>query len=238
MAAKTVLLSDIVVTGATQLRTSMDGDYVKSLVEALNAGDRFPPVRLFKGADGTHLIGDGHHRIGAYRAVGLTEINAEVTPGELDDALLYAASANETHGLRRTQRDKRKAIKAILEHATFSKKSDRTIAEMCKVSHPLVAEVRNQFLGNPSKPAEATEREGKDGKTRTVAPNPKKAPKVGTEIYDWSNFENAFGGLVRQIEQVRDRYKDAGPEYKAARNLLDELLKGSKAWKKRLISRS
>jgi hypothetical protein len=66
-------------------------------------------------------LGDGHHTLAAYRLAGRKTIPARLTSGTKDDAILYAAGANATHGLRRTQDDKRKAVLTLLGHPVWGK---------------------------------------------------------------------------------------------------------------------
>lgn len=68
---------------------------------------------------------------------------SDVRTGTQRDAILFACGANATHGLRRTNDDKRKAVGVLLADAVWSKMSDREIARLCKVSNMLVAVVRN-----------------------------------------------------------------------------------------------
>lgn len=46
---------------------------------------------------------------------GIKSLLAEIYEGNLDEAILYAAGANEGHGLRRTNEDKRKVVKMLPE---------------------------------------------------------------------------------------------------------------------------
>jgi hypothetical protein len=73
---------------------------------------------------------------------GGTEIRAEVRPGTERDALLYSISANATHGLPRSNADKRKAVALLLADAEWSQWSDREIARRCQVSNKFVSHMR------------------------------------------------------------------------------------------------
>jgi hypothetical protein len=66
--------------------------------------------------------------------------------GDHDDALLFACGANASHGLPRSNEDKRKAVLLLLKSEKWSRWSDREIARRCKVSPPLVAKLRNGHL--------------------------------------------------------------------------------------------
>ena len=62
--------------------------------------------------------------------------------GTQRDAILWSVGANASHGMRRTNQDKRRAVMRLLEDAEWKCWSDREIAERCAVTHPFVAELR------------------------------------------------------------------------------------------------
>lgn len=70
--------------------------------------------------------------------------------GGLRDAILHSVGSNATHGLRRTNADKRRAVSILLQDdlvavdpATGNRWSDREVARRCSVGAPLVATVRS-----------------------------------------------------------------------------------------------
>jgi hypothetical protein len=69
-----------------------------------------------------------------------------VQPGDRDDALLFACGANASHGLPRSNSDKRKAVLALLTSEKWAHWSDREIARQCRVSHAFVAKLRPEQL--------------------------------------------------------------------------------------------
>jgi hypothetical protein len=115
--------------------------------EAMKAGASFPPVVVFADGKGAHWLADGFHRCAASELAGLSEIAADVRQGSRKDALLYAASANSSHGLRRTNADKRRAVLLVL--GNFPKWSDRKIGEICGVDHKTVAAARAVVAPEP-----------------------------------------------------------------------------------------
>ena len=90
----------------------------------------------------------------------LTEIAADVHQGTREDAQWYSFSANKANGLRRTNEDKQRAVKAALGHPKAAGLSDGKIAAHCGVGHNMVAEYRRTLLGVKSQP-----RTGADGRT-------------------------------------------------------------------------
>lgn len=134
-------LDKIRIDGGTQSRAELNQDTVAEYAEAYKAGAEFPPVTVF--FDGKHQwLADGFHRYFASKAAGRTTILEKVTPGTQRDAVLFSLSANATHGLRRTNDDKRRAVMTLLNDPEWSGWSDREIARQCGVTHPFVANLR------------------------------------------------------------------------------------------------
>lgn len=101
----------------------------------------FPAIQIVE-EHGTFWCWDGMHRTLAARQAGLARIRAEVGSGTRRDARLLAASANATHGLRRTNDDKRRAVQMLLDDPEWSSWSDREIARRCCVSNTFVSKLR------------------------------------------------------------------------------------------------
>ena len=156
---------------STFVRYAVDGDQISNMKAAYEAGENVPPVDLFtekaledeSGEPSGRLIyyiGDGWHRFHALRELGRAVIVAVVHAGGRREALKYALGANAMHGLRRTNKDKRKAVEVAVRE--FSTLSNRAIADMCHVGPSLVNDVRPQL------PDSGSSRIGKDGKSRRV----------------------------------------------------------------------
>ena len=134
-------LDQITVDVGTQMRHALDEDTLADYAEAMVAGAVFPPVVVFFDGD-TRWLSDGFHRYHAAGRAGHTTLLAEQRVGTRRDALFYACSANASHGLRRTNEDKRKAVTTMLEDAEWGGWSNVTIAEHCGVSERLVRSLR------------------------------------------------------------------------------------------------
>lgn len=139
----TLDVKTIRIDGGTQSRTSINTEAVSEYATALMDGAIMPPVvAFFDGSD--YWLGDGFHRLHAYRKAGRDSIQVDVRMGTCRDARLYAAGANGAHGLRRTNDDKRRAVQMVLDDAQCAESwTDREIAKHCGVSHPFVAAIRN-----------------------------------------------------------------------------------------------
>jgi hypothetical protein len=169
-------ISSIRLDGGTQSRAALSRTTVAEYAEAMTGRAVFPPVIVFRDSEGTHWLADGFHRVHAAQKNGQSAIKAEVRDGSQRDATLFSVAANATHGLRRTNADKRHAVALLLADAKWTKKSDRWIADTCGVSAPTVAKAREvsgvKDLHLP------TTREGRDGKQQP-ATKPKAKPASG-----------------------------------------------------------
>lgn len=149
--------------GGTQIRAILRDDIVEEYAEAIRAGTSFPPVIVYYDGE-AHWLADGFHRFAAYKAVGAQALPAEVRRGTQRDAILFAVGANASHGLPRTNADKRRAVMVLLEDREWGKRSDRWVAEKAGVSPMTVGRIRADIDPNCNKGTVA--RGGKDGRTR------------------------------------------------------------------------
>ncbi|MCJ2074806.1 hypothetical protein MKK68_03955 [Methylobacterium sp. E-016] len=127
--------------------------------------------------DEAHWLAEGFHRFNAAREAELETIACEVRPGGLSDAILHSVGANATHGLRRSNADKRRAVAILLEDPlvaldpeTGTPWSDRAISRLCSVDHKFVAKVRAPITGDiPSDTRAYPDRWGNVSQMRTAA---------------------------------------------------------------------
>jgi hypothetical protein len=134
-------IEDIRIDGGTQPRAELDNSVVAEYADAILAGSEMPPVVVY--FDGkAHWLADGFHRFHAHRKAGIEQIRADISTGTKRDAILFSLSANASHGLRRSNDDKRRAVAAMIADTEWSSWSDRQIAAHCGVSAPFVASVR------------------------------------------------------------------------------------------------
>lgn len=142
----TVIALSNIQDGGAQMRVEMKPDVVREYADEMAAGVTFPPVIVYH--DGTDFwLADGFHRVAAARKLDRETIVAEVHEGGDRDAILHGIGSNASHGLRRTQADKRRAVERLLRDQEWSKWSDRKIAKVAKVDHKTVARVRRELLG-------------------------------------------------------------------------------------------
>ncbi len=146
---QTIELNRLRLDGGTQMRARLDDNTVREYAAAMSSGwGQFPPIIVYyDGAD--HWLGDGFHRVAAARDAGITTAPADIRAGHRRDAILHAAGANASHGLRRSQADKRRSVETLLRDDEWRDWSDREIARKCNVSADLVGAVRRELHPPP-----------------------------------------------------------------------------------------
>ncbi len=159
-----LLIEKIRTDGGVQSRERISDEYVGELAELIKTGKKLPPVDVY--SDGTEIwAADGFHRILAHIKADKRTVRCNVHKGTKTDAMWASCAANQEHGLRRTNSDKRHAVEMALK--IHGGKSDRAIADHVGVSDPFVSGLRRQVLT-----VSTCERVGRDGKTYRVPPAP------------------------------------------------------------------
>ena len=144
-----------------QTRAALNEDTVGDYAEAMERGDKFPAVTVFTDGENYYLA-DGFHRVEALRRIGKKSVVAELQDGDYKAALFYALKANSTHGLRRTNADKRHAIEMAWnarEHLFGGEPSNALLAETCGVTRQWVIKwLQDQGVNrlHPATPAAPT----------------------------------------------------------------------------------
>ena len=136
-------LSMIRTDGGTQPRAGLNSEVVDEYAEAMTSGVEFPTVTVFY--DGTdYWLTDGFHRLEAAKKIGSLTIRADVRQGTRREAILHSVGVNATHGLRRSNADKRRAVLTLLNDPEWSLWSNREVARRCGVSLDLVNRLRKE----------------------------------------------------------------------------------------------
>lgn len=138
-------LDKIIADDEIQSRVTIDNDVIEEYAEAMLSGSVFPEIIIFRDEKGHNYIADGFHRYKATQKAGLKTIDCEIKHGSKRDAIFYSVGANTTHGLRRTNADKRKAILTLLQDDEWSKYSARKIAEVAGVDDKTVGVIKKEI---------------------------------------------------------------------------------------------
>lgn len=113
-------------------------------------GGIFPPVVVYD--DGTDKwLSEGFHRLYAARQMGMPEIAAEVRQGTKRDAQLNSMRSNATHGARRSNADKRRAVEMAFRYLieggrTAQGVTNVEVAEMANVNEKTVRRLREEIM--------------------------------------------------------------------------------------------
>lgn len=165
-AMKTLRLDQITVDDAMQARVTVDDSIVEEYAELMRGGHNFPSVEVVYDARAKkYYLVDGFHRLSAARRAGIKSIGAVVVDGTMDEARWLSCGANKNHGLRRTNADKRKAVRAALMARPHL--SDPVLAEHVGVSSGTIRNYRVE-LAAAGVIADVQVRTGVDGRQNDV----------------------------------------------------------------------
>lgn len=170
---QTIAISDIIIDKDIQPRVKgICEDHVNDLIAAYEQADAdIPPPKVFNVTGKGFILVSGFHRYEALNRLGKKKIECEVRFGTYAEAELDAAASNQDHGLKRTNADKRNAVKKFLKH--HPDWTDRKIADSAGVGADMVADYRQlSESDNRNEP-----KVGKDGK-KYKPKKPKKKKSV------------------------------------------------------------
>lgn len=186
------------VDGGTQSRVAIDPDTVAEVAADMKSGDVFPAVTVFyDGAD--HWLADGFQRREAALAAGLDEIECDVREGTQADAQWYSFGANKTHGKRRSNADKQRAVKLALLHPMGAGMSDRQVADHVGVDHKTVSAQREKMELTGEIP-QSSNRTGRDGRTIDTS-NIGRPPAAGAGLAEYCDELDLAGADTCVDEQ-------------------------------------
>ena len=201
-------LESIRIDGGTQARAKLREDVVTEYAAHMRDGDVFPPVIVyFDGSD--HWLADGFHRYFASKQHGALEIDAEVRKGTLDDARLFAFSANSRRGLSMTHEDNREIVRQMMAHPEWSQWTNTMIAKHIGCSAMTVGRIKRELEEETGKSETVKKYKTKDGAEKTVD-----TAKLATKKQKEPEPENeeAIGELtdvVAQLEEENKKLRDA-----------------------------
>jgi len=234
MKLEKIRLEKIKVDGDLQVRDKINEDAVREYADVIRGGGKMPPVTVFFDGKSYHLA-DGWHRFFAHKQAAFAEIEAEVHDGTRRDAILFAVSANDKHGLRRTNADKRRSVLVLLEDFEWSEWNNIKIAEVCGVSATFVDKIRKE-MNTPQPTARKVTRGGveytmdtsKMGRTKKAKPKTPPDPVVDEKEQKIEEMATEFQAIAEENEELKAKLAvksmDASKEDKqSAQELIDEL---------------
>lgn len=154
----------------TQARNGNSEETIEEYVEAMENGAEFPPlVVFFDIVTSLYILADGFHRLIAHLRVRPNgPIIVEQYSGTVEDAQWYSIGANKSHGLKRTNEDKRNAVELALLHTNGVGKSDNSIANHVGVSQKSVCNIRRRLVSE-NRLSNLLSRVGADGRVYDVS---------------------------------------------------------------------
>ena len=202
---KKLNLLTIKIDGGTQARVALNQDVVKEYAESMREGDVFPPITVFfDGSD--YWLADGFHRYFATKANAFTSIEADIKNGTLDDATLFAFSANSKRGLSMTFEDNRNIIYAMLRHPEWSKWTNTAIAKHIGVSSMTVGRVKATMEKKEDEPTvkKYVDKSGKESTVDTSKLKTKQKIKKPDVTTAPSDLEQKVSELSDQVNELGD----------------------------------
>ena len=200
-----------------QARAAMSEVVVQEYTEVIREGGTMPPVTVFHDGAEYHLA-DGWHRYFAHKSAGFAEIEADIKEGTRRDAILYAVSANDKHGLRRSNADKRKSVMVLLEDFEWNEWSDIKIANQCGVSAMFVSKLRKEMNGDEAPTQRIVERGGKEFFMNTERIGSREKI-VEEKIPEYDEKEEKLIEMATEFKAIAERNEEL--EAKLAVKLMD-----------------
>lgn len=240
-----IKLDKINVDGDLQVRDKIIEEAVREYAEVISNGGKMPPITLFFDGSLYHLA-DGWHRYFAHKQAAFPEIEAEIREGSRRDAILFAVSANDKHGLRRTNADKRRSVLVLLEDFEWSEWNNTKIAEVCGVSATFVDKIRKE-MNTPSPTVRKVSRGGVEydmDVSKMARLHQIEEPVIDEKEHKIEEMATEFQAIAEENEALKAKLAvkamDASEEEKqSAQELIDELratIKGLEAQVKSLTA--
>lgn len=162
---------NILASAATQVRKKLDRDTIDQYTQDMQNGAIFPRLVVFAEAGGDrYILADGFHRHHAYVNAEIGQCPVEVHEGGLHEALMYALQANDEHGLRRSNADKRNAVEIALKDPEISTQTVNEIADICRVNERTVRRIRDDMDLNKTKTKKNAKGKGTEPDPKDVRP--------------------------------------------------------------------
>jgi len=210
-------LTDVKLDSGLQARAALSETVVQEYTEVVREGGKMPPVTVFHDGTEYHLA-DGWHRYFAHKGAGFAEIDADIKEGTRRDAILYSVSANDKHGLRRSNADKRKAVLVLLEDFEWSEWNDVKIATQCGVSSMFVGKLRKEINGDEV-PAQRIVKRGDKEYVMDTKKIGSREETVEDQIPEYDEQEEKLEEMATEFKAIAERNEEL--EARLAVKLMD-----------------
>lgn len=127
-----------------QSRAEINLAIVEEYADMMVNGTVFDPIEGVQDDNGIIYIFDGVHRGEAAKRVSTTLL-VNVQTGTRTEAEWLALTANQKHGLRRTNKDKQRVVRQALLHPFGVNLSNSELARHCGVNDKTVAKIRREL---------------------------------------------------------------------------------------------
>ena len=197
-----VPIASLTVDSDVQSRIRLYNGQVDEYADRMAAGETFPPLSVVD--DGQHrYVVDGWHRLEAAKRLDREHVEVRLYRGDRSQALLYAAGANATHGLRRSNAEKQRAIKRVLLDPQWQRKANNWIAKHLRVDGKTVGKVRDKLEASSEIQKSAT-RQTSDGREMNVEAIGG-APEPAEDLFETGGrWMRKLEGELNQRAQWRD----------------------------------
>jgi hypothetical protein len=205
---KTLNLAVLRIDGNTQARVALSQEKVQEYAALMEDGEEFRPVdAFFDGSD--YWLGDGFHRYFATKANKKTSISVTIHTGTLEDAQLFALSANKGHGLHMTAIDIRHCIVRMIEHPVWGGWTNAAIAKHIGTSKMTVGRVKAAMTA-PEEPAEKkyVNKHGQEAIIDTTNLGRKAKPVVAPEPEE-NDQAAELADTINHLAEENQKLKDA-----------------------------
>ena len=227
-------LEQIIIDKGTQTRDKIDQKTVTEYAEALLNKESLPPVTVFH--DGIkYYLADGFHRYFGHKQTKMLTIDVEIISGTLRNAVEYALGTNDKHGLKRTNKDKRKAVLIALDDVEWGSLTNREIGKLCRVSHTFVNDIKEGLEKPKDKKKEPPKARNKDqNKPTNIDTEFTQDDKVTELLVTQKELEEENTKL---LDQLALKVMDVTPEQKKmAKQTIEELRDDNKRLEQELES--
>lgn len=185
-----VTLDEIVLDERCQPRAVLNAEAVQEYAELYAEGETKLPPLAVADVDGDLVLIDGFHRLAGARQADHQFVRVEVLERcDIGRAVWLAAAANQGHGVRRTNADKRQAVLIALKSDIGEEQSSRDVAAHVGVSKSFVNNVRAELEAG---------HDGQDNKTEP-APEPPPHEEEPQEPDMYHTAAKRIGSCYRKV---------------------------------------